>query len=500
MERSFQGYCFASFREIESGSSVMDKNGEPATVYPAKWMSLFAVGTGIFVGTLDMSIVNVSLPTLVQDLDTTFSTIQWVILGYVLVVTSMMLGAARLGDIFVKKRLYATGLAVFTIGSLLCGFSPTVEWLIAFRVLQGCGAVINQALGMAIIVEVFPASERGRALGLMGSIVSVGLAMGPAIGGIIVGMLGWRWIFWVNVPVCIVAIIVVLRSVPGFIPHESGQRFDAWGAFVLLVTLGCYALAMTMGQNMGFSNGLVQVLLVTAGVGIVGFVVLERSIDQPMVDLGLFKNTLFSINLVMGLLTFVVLGGGVFILPFFLQLVLGLPPHYIGLLLMVVPTTMGLVAPISGAFSDRYGPREISLVGLFIMAFGCFSISTFHAEISPWGYIMRVIPLGLGIGIFQSPNNSAVMGAAPTERLGVASGLLALSRNLGHTTGIPFVGSLFTAMSLASARVQSLDITALPAKALVAGLSGTYRVTGFIVLVAAGLAFFALWQEKKKRG
>ena len=476
----------------------MDRKGEPSTVYPAKWMSLLAVGAGVFVGTLDMSIVNVSLPTLVQDLDTTFSTIQWVILGYVLVVTSMMLGAARLGDIFVKKRLYAVGLTLFTLGSLLCGFSPTVEWLIAFRVLQGCGAVINQALGMAIIVEVFPASERGRALGLMGSIVSVGLAMGPAIGGIIVGLVGWRWIFWVNVPVCIFAIIVVLRCVPEFIPHESGQRFDAWGAFVLLVTLASYALAMTMGQNMGFGNGLVQVLLIAAGAGIVGFVVLERSVDQPMVDLGLFKNKLFSINLVMGLLTFVVLGGGVFILPFFLQLVLGYSPQHIGLLLMVVPATVGLVAPISGGLSDRYGPREISLVGLLVMAFGCFSISTFHAEMSAWGYIIRVIPLGLGIGIFQSPNNSAVMGGAPTERLGVASGLLALSRNLGQTTGIPFVASLFAAMSMASARVQSMNITALPPKSLVAGLSDTYRVTGTIVLVAAGLAFFALYEERKK--
>jgi EmrB/QacA subfamily drug resistance transporter len=476
----------------------MDEKGEPTTLYPSKWISLLAVGAGIFVGTLDMSIVNVSLPTLVQDLHTTFSTIQWVILGYVLVVTSMMLGAARLGDMFVKKRLYAAGLALFTIGSLLCGFSPTVEWLIAFRVLQGCGAVITQALGMAIIVEVFPASERGRALGLTGSIVSVGLAMGPAIGGIIVGMVGWRWIFWVNVPICIFAIIVVLRSVPAFMPQETRQRFDARGAFVLLVTLACYALAMTMGQNMGFGNGLVQALLVAAGVGMAGFLVLERSIDQPMVDLGLFKNTFFSINLVMGLLTFVVLGGGIFILPFFLQLVLGYPPYYIGLLLMVVPTTVGLVAPIAGALSDRYGPRGISLVGLLVMAFGCFSISTFHAELSAWGYIIRVIPMGLGIGLFQSPNNSAVMGAAPVERLGVASGLLALSRNLGQTTGIPFVGSLFTAISLASARVQSMNITALPAKALVAGLSGTYHVTGTVVLVAAGLAFFAFYKERKK--
>lgn len=461
-------------------------------------MSLLAVGMGVFMGTLDMSIVNVSLPTLVRELDTSFSTIQWVILGYVLVVTSMMLVAARLGDIWVKKRFYAIGLALFTIGSLLCGFSPTVGWLIAFRVLQGVGAVINQALGMAIIVEVFPAFERGRALGLMGSIVSVGLATGPAIGGIIVGMLGWRWIFWVNVPVCVFAILVVVRFVPAIISHEREQRFDLWGAFVLLMALGAYALGMTMGQDMGFGTHLVQALLVAAGAGLFLFLLLEKRIEQPMVDLALFRNILFSTNLVMGLLTFVVLGGGVFILPFFLQLVLGYRPQYIGFLLMVVPATMGLVAPLSGTLSDRHGPRGISLIGLLVMAFGCFLISTFHENMSAWGYIVRVIPLGLGIGIFQSPNNSAVMGAAPRKRLAVASGLLALSRNLGQTTGIPLVGSLFTAMSLAAVGAQAMDIEALPSSALVAGLSGTYRVTGSLVLVAAGLAFFALWKEKKE--
>lgn len=463
----------------------------------AKWISLLAVGMGVFMGTLDMSIVNVTLPTLVRELDTSFSTIQWVILGYVLVVTSMMLGAARLGDIFDKKGLYALGLGLFTLGSLLCGFSPDVGWLIAFRVLQGCGAVINQALGMAIIVEVFPSSERGRALGLVGSIVSVGLAMGPAIGGIIVGLVGWRWIFWVNVPVCLFAILVVLRYVPAIIPRETSRRFDIQGALVLLMSLGSYALAMTMGQNLGFGSRPVQLLLIAAGLGLMLFLALETRINEPMVDLRLFKNPLFSINLVMGLLTFVVLGGGVFIMPFFLELVLGFPPQYIGFLLMVVPGTMGLVAPISGALSDRYGPRGISLVGLLIMAFACFSISTFHQNMSALGYIMRVIPLGLGIGVFQSPNNSAVMGAAPRQRLGVASGLLALSRNLGQTTGIPLVGSLFTALALASSQAGAGDVTELPAGALVAGFSGTYRVTGSLVLVAAGLAVFALWKEKR---
>ncbi len=476
----------------------MSPPAESNSVNRTKWMSLLAIGMGVFMGTLDMSIVNVSLPTLVQEFETSFATIQWVILGYVLVVTSMMLGAARLGDMFVKKRLYCLGLGLFTIGSLLCGFAPTVGWLIAFRILQGCGAVINQALGMAIIVEVFPDSERGRALGFMGSIVSVGLAMGPAIGGIIVGMIGWRWIFWVNVPICIFAVLVVVRFLPTTIPYIGKQRFDLWGAFAILMTLGFYSIGMTMGQDTGFSSRVVQMFLILAGIGFFAFPLLEKHMDQPMVDLSLFKNILFSTNLVMGLLTFIVLGGGVFILPFFLQLVLGYPPQVIGFLLMAIPVTVAIVAPLAGAVSDRYGPRGISLIGLLILAAGCFSISTCHEGMSAWGYILRTIPLGLGIGTFQSPNNSAVMGAAPQKRLGVASGLLALSRNLGQTTGIPLVGCLFTAMAQASVGSQTANIEALPERALVAGLSGAYRVTGSLLLMAAGLAFFALWKEKKK--
>ena len=207
--------------------------------YSGKWWAMAGIGSGVFMATLDISIVNISLPTMVDALHTSFATIQWVVLSYALVLTSMVLGAARLGDMFPKKRLYLAGLIIFTIGSLLCGLAPEVGWLIGFRALQGIGAVITQALGAAIITEIFPASERGKALGVIGGIVSVGLALGPAIGGILIGVVGWRSVFLVNVPIGVLGMFIVSRYVPQLPPSRLGQRFDILGAVIMLIALVC---------------------------------------------------------------------------------------------------------------------------------------------------------------------------------------------------------------------------------------------------------------------
>ncbi|MBF0475781.1 MAG: MFS transporter, partial [Deltaproteobacteria bacterium] len=188
---------------------------------PHKWGAFCAVGLGVLMATLDMGIVNVALPTLIRQLHTDFATIQWVILSYVLVITSLMLGVGRLGDILGRKKIYTTGLAIFTSGSLLCGLAPSVGWLIAFRSLQGLGAVMMQSLGGAIVVEAFPSSERGRALGAMGGVVSVGLALGPALGGVIIGMAGWRAVFLVNVPIGIIAGLAAFRFVPSLVSRMA---------------------------------------------------------------------------------------------------------------------------------------------------------------------------------------------------------------------------------------------------------------------------------------
>ena len=464
-----------------------------------KWLAMLGIGLGVLMSTLDASIVNLALPTLVEQLDTTFTTVQWVVLSYLLVLTSLVLSFARLGDMLGKKKVYLTGLALFTLGSLLCGLSPGVGWLIGFRALQGLGAVMLQALGMAIITEVFPASERGRALGIIGGIVSVGIALGPPIGGLLIGLAGWRSVFLVNLPVGVLAFLVVTRFVPASAPGRPGQHFDVAGALVLLATLGSYALGMTLGQDAGFGDGRTLALLGVAAVGLALFVAIESRARQPVIKLDLFRNVLFSLNLLMAFLVFNVMAG-MFIMPFFLELVKGYPTQTVGLLLMAVPVSMGLVAPGAGALSDRYGSRVISLLGLVIVVGGCLSISTLHADVTPLGYVARLAPLGLGLGMFQSPNNSAIMGAAPPDQTGVVSGLLALSRTLGSTSGLPLMGALFTAQVLAAGQLPTgTDVTTAPAAALVSGVNGAYRVAALVILAATVLAALALWLDSRRR-
>ena len=461
---------------------------------PAKWWAMLGVGLGVLMFTLDTSIVNIALPTLVKVFQTSFAMIQWVVLSYLLVITALVLGAARLGDMLGKKKLYLGGLVVFTISSLLCGLAPSVGWLIAFRALQGLGAVMISALGAAIVTEVFPASERGRALGIIGAIVSLGIALGPTVGGLLIAASDWRMIFLVNVPIGIFASFIVWRYVPSSPTRNPNQAFDFWGAIVLAIVLVCFALGMTQGQESGFTQPLTLGFLGSAVLGTVLFAQLERRVTQPMLDLQLFRNLQFSLSLVAGWLVFVVISGLIFILPFFLELVLRLPTQHVGLLLAVSPVVGGIVAPISGNLSDRFGTRLISALGLSFMLVGCLAISTFSAQLTDIGYIIRVLPFGLGLGLFQSPNNSAILGSVPPERLGIASGLLSLSRTLGQTTGVPLLGSIFTFITLKQSSATS--ITQAPSQALVAGVQGTFHLAAIVLLMSI-VIILTLWRKQK---
>ena len=464
-----------------------------------KWGAMTAVGLSIFMATLDVNIVNVSLPTLVEALHTDFATIQWVMLGYVLVVTSMTLSMARLGDMHGKRTLFASGLGLFTIGSLLCGLSPGIYWLIGFRMVQGLGASITQALGAAIVTQAFPESERGRAMGFIGSTVSVGLAMGPAVGGILIGTLGWRSVFLINLPIGAVAVWATLRFVPPSGPKRNQRTFDFPGAVLMLLLMGCYALGMTTGQRQGFGQSSTMALLAAAGLFLAGFIAVERKTASPMVDLALFRNALFGVNLLMGWLVFLVVAAS-FILPFHLEVVKGFGPEIVGLLMMVVPVSMGLTSPLSGWMADRFGARGVSLAGLLVCVAGCLCIADLGRDVGLTGTILRLMPIGVGMGLFQSPNNSAIMGAVPRERLGLASGLMTLSRTLGHTTGIPLAGAAFTCWVLASSGSPGLtDVAKAPPDALVQGLSNVYSTAALIITAATLLACVAVVLDRRNR-
>lgn len=401
-----------------------------------------AVGTGVFLATIDGSIVNVALPTLVREFGTDFASVQWVVLAYLLTLTTLMLGIGRLADMIGKKPIYTLGYLIFTIGSVLCGLSPTIYWLVGFRVFQAIGASMIMALGMAIITEAFPPSERGKALGISGAIVSVGIVVGPTLGGILIDTLSWRWIFFVNLPVGVIGTLMALRFVPAIRP-PGGQKFDYLGALTLFISLLSLLLALSISQQLGFNNQMVLFLFAICGIFLITFLIIEWRYKQPMIDLRLFQNSLFSIGLITGLLSFVSIAGTIILMPFYLENTLGYEPRQVGLLLAVVPITMGVSAPVSGALSDRYGTRPITVIGLGLLLLGYIALSTLNLHTSALGYILRFLPIGFGMGIFQSPNNSAIMGAASRERLGIVSGMLAITRTLGQTTGIAVLGTIW---------------------------------------------------------
>ncbi|MCB2186000.1 MAG: MFS transporter [Deltaproteobacteria bacterium] len=474
-----------------------DTSPAPAASLRHAWLALTGVGSGVLMATLDASIVNIALPSLEESLHTDFATVQWVILSYTLVLTSFMLVMARLGDMRGKKIVYQSGMALFVIGSALCGLSPAVGWLIAARAFQGLGAVLMQSQGPAIVTALFPSEHRGKALGVMGSIVSVGLAMGPPLGGILIAWVGWRAIFLVNVPLGLLGSVLVWRFVPTLPPLQTNQEFDLAGAVILLVTLTAYSLGLTAGQTRGFTDVAVLALLAMTLVGGWGFIKRERTCHQPMVDLTLFRRPDLSLSLCMSFIVFTLLGTFV-LLPFFCERVLGFSPRQTGVIMMVLPLSMGLISPVAGFLADRRGATGIRLAGLATTALACVLASTLHVGSSAWEVAWKMAPLGLGMGMFQSPNNSTIMGTAPPHRLGVVSGLLSLARTLGNTSGVPLLTSVFAALVWRAAAVPPTpEVTEAPAAALAAGFSGSLLVAAGLGSVAFCLALWA-WRLEQR--
>lgn len=462
------------------------------TTHRHKWRILTAVGMGIFLATIDGSIVNVALPTLVRELHTNFATVQWIPLAYLLTLSTALLSMGRLGDMIGKKPVYVSGFVLFTLSSMLCGLAPGVYWLIGFRVLQAIGAAMTQALGIAIVTEAFPPAERGKALGVAGGLVSLGVVAGPTLGGLILDAFSWRWIFFVNLPVGILGILMTLR----YVPHTTAvraQRFDYAGAAVLFSGLLALLLALTLGQQWGFADRRFWLLSGMAALLLVGFIITEQRVTQPMINLNLFRNELFNINLLTGLLTFIAVAGVFVLLPFYLENMMGYGPRQVGLLIAAVPVLMGITAPISGALSDRYGTRPIATIGLAVLVIGYLAMSRLALDTPLLAYVFAVLPFGAGMGIFQSPNNSAVMGSVPPPQLGVTSGLLAMTRNLGQTVGIATMGTIWAGRVMAHVGgAVSGGVTAAPITAQIAGLQDTFRIIAALVSAAFFLSAYGM--------
>ncbi len=445
---------------------------------------------------IDGTIVNVALPSLTRDLSTDFATIQWVVLAYLLGLAVLMLSMGRLGDMVGKKRVFTVGLVVFVTGSILCGLSPDVTWLIGFRFLQSIGAAMMMALGVAIVTETWPAHERGTAIGISGGIISLGIAAGPALGGVILQHLNWRWIFFVNIPIGVAALILIWRFVPKLEPKETGQRFDFAGALLVGLGLLTLSLSMTSIQRYGWSSPQALGLFGIAVLSLAAFVWVERHARFPMIDLSLLANPDMSSGLFTGFLTFVSIAAVVLILPFYLELVMGLDQQQVGMLMAVVPIVLGILGPLSGILSDHVGTRPVSIVGLILLIIGYLSLTRLNITSQPLDFVLALLPVGMGMGIFQTPNNTSIMNAAPRARLGIASGMLSMSRTLGQSTGIALLSTFF-AIRLSAYAGTTVDINSAQPANIVNAMRDQFHVIVLLIVVALIVTLARTWQVRR---
>jgi EmrB/QacA subfamily drug resistance transporter len=410
-----------------------------------KWSVMLVAGSGIYMVTLDSGIVNVALPVLTAEFHTALNTAQWVILGYLLCITALLLPAGRLADMLGRKRVFLVGFLLFAGSSALCGLAPSIGWLVAARVLQGIGGALVQANSPALVTQAFPSSERGRALGIVSAIVSVGLLSGPMVGGLITQYLGWRWAFYVNVPISIVATAVGTRLLRPS-PRQPDQRFDLAGAVLFLMAVVALLLTLTTGPSRGWQSAETVALAALALVGAVAFLQVERRVPQPMLDLSLFANQGFRAAAAAAFLNFLALAQVILLMPFYLQRVLELPVSQAGVIMAAIPATNMFVAPFSGTLSDRLGSRMIASLGMLVECVGFLSLLTLRRNEPAALVAARLVLLGFGLGLFNSPNSSALFGSVPRSRLGVVGGMQALTRNLGQSLGQAIAGALWTAV------------------------------------------------------
>ncbi len=400
-----------------------------------RWRVFPALAIGTVMATLDISVVNIALPTMARAFRVPLTTIEWVVLSYVVTITGLLLTLGRLADRVGRRRVYGAGLVVFTIASALCAAAPGAGTLVAARALQGLGAAMMTANSAAILISNFPEGERGRALGAFGAMVGVGLALGPPIGGMLVHF-SWRWIFLLNLPLGVLALVQLRARVPADPPSRGAAGMmpslpDAglWCAALVLVMLG-----LSRGPESGWWAPSVWLAFLAAALALLGFFALERRSADPLLPVGALRGALGRAVLITMLGQALAITVG-FHMPLYLEEVLGFSAAQSGRWLAVVPLVALLVAPLAGRWADRWGNDRLVSLGIAIAAVGFLVLSRLSVAPAPWLLAGGMALAGLGLGLFTVPNASAVMSAVPADRLGLAAGLQATMRNLGIAGG-----------------------------------------------------------------
>lgn len=462
-----------------------------------RWVILFIVVMVTFMSTLDSSIVNVALPVMAKSLNVTSAGIQLVVTSYLIIISATILVFGRLGDILGKTKVFKFGIALFILGSLFCGVTSSLTILVLARVIQAIGAAGCMANSQGIITEVFPANERGRALGITGTFVALGALVGPPLGGFIVNATSWEYIFLINVPIGLITLFYGLKILPK--GHKTAKgKLDGLGALLFMFAIVPLFVALGQGQEKGFTQPIILLGFSIAIISFIIFIMVEKKRETPLLQLQIFENKLFSLSIFCGFISFVAIFCSTMIQPFYLQDVMSFSPAFTGLILMIYPLILSIVAPFSGHLSDKIGSEILTFIGLVLTSLGLLLMSTLNDKSSIISMVIFIAIMSIGNGLFQSPNNSLVMSTVPKDKLGIAGSVNALVRNLGMVCGIALSTTLLYNRMSYKIGYHVTDYVVGRNDAFIYGMKTVYIAAAAICMIGAILTSLRLFSRKAK--
>jgi EmrB/QacA subfamily drug resistance transporter len=450
-----------------------------------KWWTLGAVAFGLFMIMLDNTVVNVALPSIAADLKIGLSELEWIVTGYALTFASLMLTGGKLADLLGRRLIFVVGLAIFTVSSLVCGLAGSGELLIGARVVQGAGAALMNPATLSIIAATFPPRQRGTAIGIWAGTAALALALGPLVGGLLTEHISWSWIFFVNVPIGVIAIVASFLLIPESRDQSAEQRLDVPGLLTSGIGLFSLTYGLIEGNTYGWTSTRIMGAFVVAVVMLVAFVLLERHQRIPMLDLSLFKNgTFVGANLAV-LLVALAMFGVFFFISLYMQGVLGYSAVQAGAAFLPMTVLIMFIAPISGRSTDRFGSRWLITVGMILLAGQLLYFSRLGVEESYWHLFPAMVVGGFGMAMVMTPSAAAAVRALPVDKSGVGSAVLNAFRQVGGSTGIALMGAIM-AHRLGDIQGQAVFRNK---ELFVDALSTTLTVAALIALLGAVIAF-----------
>ena len=460
-----------------------------------KWTGLLAASAGLFLGSLDIT-VNVALPDITRSFETDLQTVQWIIISYVGTTAGLQLSLGTVVDMYGLRRLYVIGLATYTVAVMLIGVSPLLPMVFGLRMVQALGNGLIMASAPALVTRAFPSEERGRALGLMVGLGTLGMITGSLGGGVLVDAFGWRAIFIGRLPVGLAAIVLALAALREVPSDDAKSTFDLWGALSLFVGLGALILALTIGGRIGWTDPVVPALMLLSAVSLSAFAYLERTAARPVLDMALLRHRVLSPAVLSAYLMSLAMFVNWFILPFYVSNVLGLGAKSLGLLLALTPAVGALSAPVGGWLSDRVAPAYVTTLALVLGSGSMFWFSLLGVDSTATDVALAMGATGIGMGLFQGSNASLIMGSVPRNMLGTGGAVMALSRSLGAVSSVAIMGAVFAARL--DSHAMSLGVDSASAPAFVMAFKDTYRLSSLLVLSAA-LVSLIYWPQLLRR-